>query len=93
MAIKVVWEYAGEKGEYIDKNYQGTLENASFLWKEGDFSCDCNRSDLFGLTKKYPEKCEEGTLSKLEVPGQKEEKEDWTFPCGHTIKVLSIEQI
>lgn len=92
MKLKVIWEYEGETGEYIDESNYGTLENALFQWREGNFSCDCNRSKLFGLTEKYPERCKESLLSQLEAP-QKEERDEWDFPCGKTIKVLSIEQI
>jgi hypothetical protein len=82
---RIVWEYDGEKGVHIDEFGWGWMEDDGepnfFWWQEGNGSCDCNRSIEFGLAKKYPERClkDDGHLV--------------TFPCGETIKILSIEPL
>src|SRR5689334_15778879 len=41
--------YRDEDGGYEDPDNPG--EFADFIWREGNFSCDCNRSLFFRLAK------------------------------------------
>lgn len=83
--LKIRWRYNGEEGEYIDKDqyyYKNSLtgEIDCFIWTEGNYGCDCNRSGFFGLGPKYPDKCK----------GDDGNGFPDHFICGHTIEVLSI---
>jgi len=44
------WEYKDKHG-YYEYDFNGFYppESAYFMWEEGNFSCDCNRSIFFGL--------------------------------------------
>lgn len=79
---KIKYKYNEEVGEYFDdfgflfKNEDGSIND--YWWEEGNGACDCNRSIMFGIAEKYPEKCREG---------------DTAFPCGDTIEILEINPI
>lgn len=62
--VKIIGSYRGEKFEYIDpENSDGSQffsedgDPSTYWWSEGNYSCDCNRSEflseeLFGKWEK-----------------------------------------
>lgn len=74
--IRIFWYYEKETGEYfteLDKE-----EAIYYMWGNGNYSCDCNRSMFFGLAEKYPKRCEDIELL--------------SFPCGETIKIKIFDE-
>jgi len=47
----------GESAWYRDNwdMANGGIATLQYLWEEGNFSCDCNRSSLFGQARGLPE--------------------------------------
>jgi len=45
-----------------------------YLWEEGNFSCDCNRSRMSGIAEDFPEMA----------------TDNGAFPCGDTIELISV---
>jgi hypothetical protein len=41
--VEVELEYKGKIYKFIDEGYHD-FEVATFMWEEGNYSCDCNRS-------------------------------------------------
>lgn len=80
MTIRIQWQYGDESGEYIDDWRWKCFDDAFFQWIENNYSCDCNRSILFGLAEKYPDKCQDNSTPS-------------SFPCGDEIKITSIEEL
>lgn len=79
--VKIKWKFRKEEGIAIDKfgypefgTNEEELEGLYFWYEEGNGSCDCNRSVITGLNKKYPELCDKFGA----------------FPCGNKIKFLEI---
>lgn len=57
--LKLIWEYMDESGEFISPSvlYSVNLKTGEIqcsMWEDGNWSCDCNRAEMFGLTSKYP---------------------------------------
>lgn len=48
MQVEIVLSYGGVKvsgvEEFADDPFSPPLEHADFLWREGNYSCDCIRS-------------------------------------------------
>lgn len=45
------WKYKDKSGYYEEDDYKKGISIGSilYIWAEGDYSCDCNRSLFFGL--------------------------------------------
>lgn len=54
--VKIKWSYADREGVYIDPPSEPSAWMVDglfdpFMWEDGNYSCDCNRSRFFGLGK------------------------------------------
>ncbi len=54
--VRIQWRYKDKSGTYEEEpSSSGSVwfddegEPSLFMWEEGNYSCDCNRADFFGL--------------------------------------------
>ena len=54
--LNIHWNFENQSGIYeddysseLDTSREKLEEAAEFMWTEGNFACDCNRSRFFGL--------------------------------------------
>ena len=52
--VSVHWRYKGQEGWYHERDGRGSCweedgELNTFMWDEGNYSCDCNRARFFGF--------------------------------------------
>lgn len=86
--LKIKWQYKDIYGECIhtwgfseytkEELLEDIKANDWFWYEEGNGACDCNRSMITGLNKRFPEKC-------------RKDGDHW--PCDDYIKFLSITPI
>ncbi len=52
---RVHWKYRDKTGVYEDNTPSVWFDDDGtpnfFMWEEGNFSCDCNKSNFFGLAE------------------------------------------
>jgi hypothetical protein len=80
--IKITLDYKGQEFNVIDDTTP--LEQAEYLYTEGNYACDCNKSLFIARYCNYSFEHElrsEYTLG------------NWILPCGDTIKLVKIEPL
>jgi hypothetical protein len=71
--VRIAWRYGEQMGVYEDPQGSGSCWTEDgllddFMWTDGNYSCDCNRSRFFGLGE-FP--CGESIeIMKIEMIGQ-----------------------
>ena len=67
MKVQIEWKYKDQTGTYFDDYDWESIEDAEFMYYEGNYSCDCNRSILF-LKRPYGKsfECNSGK-NKIEI--------------------------
>ena len=64
VTVRIIRMADGEAVEYADTLYQTDDYDGTFIWSEGNFSCDCNRHSFFQRALNLPEDddvpCSEG---------------------------------
>jgi hypothetical protein len=46
---EIEFKYKGKTYKYETEMENITLENAKYMWTEGNFSCDCNKAMFLGI--------------------------------------------
>lgn len=44
----IQWKYNGKSGVFV-MEMDVDLETADYMWDDGNYGCDCNKSKFFGL--------------------------------------------